>query len=48
MNESLKPGTYEAAFDANRGGSSSLNSGVYFYKLVTEGYSETKKMILIK
>jgi hypothetical protein len=43
VNESLKPGTYEAAFDG-----SSLNSGVYFYKLVTEGFSETKKMLLIK
>jgi hypothetical protein len=43
VNESLKPGTYEVSFDG-----SSLNSGVYFYKLVTEGFTETKKMILIK
>jgi len=43
VNESLKPGTYEAAFDA-----SSLNSGVYFYKLITNTFSETKKMLLIK
>ncbi|MFZ4591421.1 MAG: YCF48-related protein [Ignavibacteria bacterium] len=43
VNESLKPGTYEAAFDG-----SSLNSGVYFYKLVTGNFTETKKMILIK
>ena len=43
VNESLKPGTYETAFDA-----STLNSGVYFYKLVTGNFTETKKMILIK
>ena len=43
VNERLQPGTYEAAFDA-----SSLNSGVYFYKLITNTFSETKKMILIK
>ncbi|MFZ4591422.1 MAG: YCF48-related protein [Ignavibacteria bacterium] len=55
VNESLKPGTYEAAFDARHGGSSSLNSGVYFYKLVvrhggssTGNFTETKKMLLIK
>ncbi len=43
VNESLKPGTYEATFDA-----SALNSGVYFYKLITNGFSETKKMLMIK
>ena len=43
VNESLKPGTYESAFDG-----SALNSGVYFYKLTTDGYSETKKMLMIK
>ena len=43
VNERLQPGTYEAAFDG-----SALNSGVYFYRIVTEGYSETKRMLLIK
>jgi len=43
VNESLKPGTYEAAFDG-----SALNTGVYFYKLITNTFSETKKMLLIK
>jgi hypothetical protein len=43
VNESLKPGTYETSFDG-----SMLNSGVYFYKLITDGYTETRKMLLIK
>lgn len=38
-----KAGYYEASFDA-----SNLASGVYFYKLVTEGYTATRKMLLIK
>ncbi|MCX6159651.1 MAG: T9SS type A sorting domain-containing protein [Ignavibacteriae bacterium] len=43
VNESLKPGTYEASLDGSK-----LNSGVYFYKLITDGFTETKKMLLIK
>ena len=43
VNESLKPGTYETSFDG-----SMLNSGVYFYKLVTGNFTKTKKMLLIK
>ena len=41
--EGLTPGTYEVTWDA-----SNFPSGVYFYKLVTNEYSETKKMVLIK
>ena len=43
VNEQLQPGTYEYEFDAI-----GLNSGVYFYKISTEGFSEVKKMILLK
>ncbi len=50
VNERLMPGTYETTFDG-----SMLNSGVYFYKLMvrhggssTDGFTETKKMLLIK
>jgi hypothetical protein len=36
-------------FNARQPGlGSQLPSGVYFYKLTTEGFSETKKMILMK
>lgn len=43
VNQDLKPGTYEADWNA-----SSFPSGVYFYRLSTEGYSKTMKMVLVK
>ncbi len=43
VNEGLKPGTYEIEWDA-----SNYPSGVYFYKLVTDDFTETKKMVFIK
>jgi hypothetical protein len=53
VNEQLKPGTYETEFDGTN-----LPSGVYFYKLDikqsspeysgSDGYTKTKKMVLIK
>ncbi|MFA7360634.1 MAG: T9SS type A sorting domain-containing protein [Candidatus Kapaibacterium sp.] len=43
VNEKLQPGTYETTFDGN-----GLNSGVYFYELMTDGFTETKRMILLK
>jgi hypothetical protein len=43
VNERLQPGTYETTFDG-----SMLNSGVYFYKLITGDFTETKKMLMIK
>jgi hypothetical protein len=43
VNERLQPGTYEASFDG-----SNYSSGIYFYKLQTEGFINTKKIILLK
>ena len=39
----LKPGTYEYNFNA-----SGYTSGVYFYTLRSNGFNETRKMILVK
>ncbi len=43
VNQQLSTGTYEADFNG-----SSLPSGVYYYKVEAESYTETKKMVLIK
>jgi hypothetical protein len=41
--ELKQPGTYEIIFDA-----SALSSGVYFYKITTNKYAATRKMIVVK
>jgi hypothetical protein len=43
VNGSLKPGSYEVEWDA-----SNYPSSVYFNKLITRNFSETRKMILMK
>lgn len=43
VDENLSPGSYEYNFNAEN-----LPSGVYFYKIESEAFTETKRMILIK
>jgi hypothetical protein len=43
VNEVKQTGTYEVDFNASH-----LTSGTYFYKIEMEGFSEIKKMMLIK
>jgi hypothetical protein len=43
LNGSRPAGKYMEKFDG-----SGLSSGVYYYKLTTQGFSDTKKMILLK
>ena len=43
VNEEKPAGSYEVQFNA-----SGLTSGIYFYQLKADGYSETNKMILLK
>jgi hypothetical protein len=43
VNEKLNPGTYEVTFDASK-----YPSGVYFYRLITDNFTDTKRMILLK
>jgi hypothetical protein len=43
VNEKQNPGTYEVSFEAEN-----LPSGVYFYRLVTARFTQTRKMILLK
>lgn len=43
VNEKPKPGEYGVTFNAG-----DLPSGVYFYKLTSEDFTDTKKLILLK
>lgn len=43
VNEALKPGKYEIEWNA-----SAYSSGIYFYRFLTNEFSEIKKMILVK
>ncbi|HRJ85806.1 MAG TPA: T9SS type A sorting domain-containing protein, partial [Ignavibacteria bacterium] len=43
LQQNIKPGSYEITFDGT-----GLSSGVYFYKLVTNGFTDAKKMMLVK
>jgi hypothetical protein len=43
VDEELNPGHYSVDFNANN-----LTSGIYFYRLQTTNYSETKRMIILK
>lgn len=43
INEELNAGTYNFDFNASH-----LASGIYFYKLITNNYTDTKKMVLVK
>ena len=43
VNEELKTGSYSLVFDGCE-----YNSGVYFYRLTTEDFTETKRMLMVK
>jgi hypothetical protein len=43
VNQYLHAGSYELSYSAEN-----LTSGVYFYKITTDAFSETKKMMLLK
>ena len=43
VNEKQSAGVYEIEFNG-----SNLPSGIYFYRIQTEGFTETKSMMLLK
>jgi hypothetical protein len=43
VNSKLKPGTYKVSFDG-----SNYPSGIYFYTIEAEGFTDSRKMVLLK
>jgi photosystem II stability/assembly factor-like uncharacterized protein len=43
VNQDMKPGKYEVSWNASK-----FSSGIYFYRIVTNSFTDTKKMILVK
>ncbi|HMQ68104.1 MAG TPA: T9SS type A sorting domain-containing protein [Ignavibacteria bacterium] len=43
VNDNLSPGSYSVNFDG-----SNLSSGMYFYRIETQGYVQTMRMLLVK
>ena len=43
VNTALPPGSYAYEFTEKN-----LTSGVYFYSIVTDNFTDTKKMLLVK
>ncbi|KAB2845743.1 MAG: T9SS type A sorting domain-containing protein [Melioribacteraceae bacterium] len=43
INQNLSAGKYEIEFDA-----SNLTSGIYYYRLLTNNFTQTRKMLLVK
>jgi len=43
ISESMSAGNHMLSFDA-----SALSSGLYFYKIITSGFTDTKKMLFVK
>ena len=49
LNKEMKTGTFKINWDGTDSNGKRLSSGVYFYHILTEsGYSNTKKMLLLK
>jgi hypothetical protein len=48
VSEKLNAGTYESQFSIISITNNQLSSGIYFYKLSTESFTDVKRMVLIK
>jgi len=48
VDERMPAGVHEISWDGNADGGMAVSSGVYFYRLETAGFSQTRKMLLIK
>ncbi|MCP4706188.1 MAG: T9SS type A sorting domain-containing protein [candidate division Zixibacteria bacterium] len=48
IDEKLTAGTKEVSWDGLNNSGAEVSSGIYFYKIVTENFEDTKKMVLLK
>jgi FlgD Ig-like domain len=48
VDRSHNPGEYDAHWDGRNSAGKSVSSGVYFYRLETNGFTGTKRMVLLK
>ncbi|MHC4479300.1 MAG: FlgD immunoglobulin-like domain containing protein, partial [Planctomycetota bacterium] len=44
----MQAGAHSVIWDGRNNAGQAVSSGVYFYKLSSEGYSDTRRMLLIK
>jgi flagellar hook assembly protein FlgD len=48
VDENKMPGEYQVVWDGKDDKGNEVSSGIYFYRLKTEKFSETKKMLLLR
>ena len=48
VDEELAAGSYLTTWDGTTDNGNQVASGLYFYKIQTDSYTQTKKMMLIK
>ncbi len=48
LNDRRAPGTYSLEWDGTDAGGNKVSSGIYFYRLTSEKFSVTKKMLFLK
>ncbi len=48
VNTNQLPGSYKIKWNGKDAYGNNIASGAYFYKLETDGFTETKRMILLK
>jgi flagellar hook assembly protein FlgD len=47
-NRRLGPGPYSVHWDGTNSDGQTVSSGVYFYKMQADGFSATRKMMLLR